>query len=402
MDVFLQLGYGMMGHCRDLATEWNEGTVILSPRDLKPEQLTKFAGELADIGASCLLDPQFYLPHADHERLKSHSYWPDEYESIAFWQDGYSELLKSVHELNAALGCYELIIPGEYAVEIDDDWLHRQNSFINAATSLDSELSTFATVALSSEVIKDSNQIHGLLEESQDWDVNGIYLILEHPSNQYIVEDPVWLANAIDLAAGFRIGGKKVILGYANHQMLIGACAAVNAIASGTWQNVRSFMPSKFNANVSKDIKQRTTWYYCPQALSEFTLPYLDLADMNGVLDIMKPTHSALSTPSNILFGGLQPTATGFAEKESFRHFLQTLRQQASESQKSTFDETIAHHEMLLSSAENVLSQLHPLGITGGPRDFRNAIQAHTGALAYFKTNRGPQLRRYWSNIIAS
>lgn len=399
MDLFLQLGYGMMGHCRDLITDWGEGTVILSPRDLKPDQLTKFASELATLGASCLLDPQFYMPHADHERLQSHSYWPDAYQSIAFWQNGCSGLLNSIHDLNVALGCHELIVPGEYATEINEDWLRRQNDFIEAAKSLESDLGTLATVALSSEIIRDLAQIHKLLDESQNWTVDGIYLILEHPSNQYIVEDPVWLASAIDLAAGFRMSGKKVILGYANHQMLIGACAAVNAIASGTWQNVRSFMPSKFNTDVSKGIKQRTTWYYCPQSLSEFTLPYLDLAAMNGVLNTMQPIDSIPDGPSNVLFGGTQPTSTGFTEKESFRHFLQTLKKQASEAQKATFDETVAHHENLLDSANSTLDQLHASGITGYPRDFKVAIQAHEGALVYFKNNRGPQLRRYWPRI---
>ncbi len=39
MNLYLQLGHGMMEHCRHLISRWGGGTVILSPRDLSPDQL---------------------------------------------------------------------------------------------------------------------------------------------------------------------------------------------------------------------------------------------------------------------------------------------------------------------------------------------------------------------------
>jgi hypothetical protein len=97
MEFFLQFGYGMMEHCRSLIREWGGGTVILSPRDLTDEQLRRLSRELRSLGGKVLLDPQFYLPHADHQRLCSHSYWPNDYESMGFWSG--PELNKLVSDI---------------------------------------------------------------------------------------------------------------------------------------------------------------------------------------------------------------------------------------------------------------------------------------------------------------
>src|SRR5205823_5154168 len=81
MELYLQLGYGMMEICRRLLRGWGSGTVILSPRDLEYHRLLKFAEELSTIGGATLFDPQFFLPRATHRRLRSHDYFPDDYDT---------------------------------------------------------------------------------------------------------------------------------------------------------------------------------------------------------------------------------------------------------------------------------------------------------------------------------
>ena len=69
MDLFLQMGYGMMGHAKELIKKWHGGTVILSPRDMTLLQMEKFSKEIKNNGGEILIDPQFYIPRADHEKL---------------------------------------------------------------------------------------------------------------------------------------------------------------------------------------------------------------------------------------------------------------------------------------------------------------------------------------------
>jgi hypothetical protein len=181
--------------------------------------------------------------------------------------------------------------------------------------------------------------------------------------------------------------------------MLIAATAKVDAIASGTWMNVRSFPPDKFRGDYDDEIKQRTKWYYCPQSLSEFKIPFLDIANRLGVLQSMAPADEFDSVFAASLFSGAQPTAVAFPEQASFRHYLHCLRHQAISSEKSTFDATVAHHENLLTTARDLLQTLRRSGVVGQGRDFGEIIDVNMAALAVLKGTRGPVLRRKWSTL---
>jgi hypothetical protein len=104
------------------------GTVILGPRDLKPQQLKNLAEEINSLpGGKVLLDPQFYLPYADHERLTSHDYWPTGCSTDSFWSGAdVRSLLQILRKLNDLLGCESIILPSLFAEALDDDWLSRQ------------------------------------------------------------------------------------------------------------------------------------------------------------------------------------------------------------------------------------------------------------------------------------
>src|ERR1039458_7973666 len=123
VELQLQFGYGMMEHCRTLLNLWQGGTVILSPRDLTDEQLGRFSASIRDIqDARLLLDPQFYLPHADNERLCSHAYWPAEYQTGTFWQGPpLRTLLERLRDLNRRLETSSFLLPGMLAAQVDED-----------------------------------------------------------------------------------------------------------------------------------------------------------------------------------------------------------------------------------------------------------------------------------------
>jgi len=401
MEMFLQFGYGMMEHCRSLVSEWGGGTVILSPRDLKPNQLVSLAASVCTGGGTVLLDPQFYLPYADHDRLVSHDYWPNGYDSGGFWSGAeLTLLLTKLRALHDQLACSKIILPGLFAAPADDDWLERQRAVQEEADSMGIDpAETLATVALSADTVRNLEQVHDILDASNRWHVGGIYLVCEHPGSGYLVDDPSWLSNVLDLTAGFRLKGMQVVIGYCNQQLLIAACAAATAIASGTWMNVRSFPPEKFRKVYEDEIKKRTTWYYCPQALSEYKIPFLDIAMQQGMLAQMRTDPALGSCHADVLFQGPQPTTVTFSEQAAFRHYLRCLRSQVIAARQPTFNQTIAAHEQALDEAEAILQQLHGVGVTGGHRDFQDAIDANRAALGILRANRGPMLRRHWATL---
>ena len=398
MELYLQFGYGMMQHCRHLISGWGGGTVVLSPRDMNDRQLRALSSEITDLdGGRVLLDPQFYLPHADHERLCSHEYWPSDYDTGAFFQgNALRDLLRKLVDLNAALGTSEIILPGLLATAVDDKWLESERAVLEVGQELAGNRPVVTTIALDADTTRNHDHIESLLEAASDWKPDGFYIVCEHPNGDYLVQDPNWVANLLDLVAGLRLSGAKVILGYCNHQILAASVVQANAICSGTWMNVRSFPPDKFRSSYDDEIRQRATWYYCPQALSEYKIPFLDIAQRQQLLGRMAPRSELDGGYARHLFEGPQPTTVGFSEQFAFRHYLHALRGQVRALEHTSYDEAGAAQDGLLDEAENLLRTLASARIRGQQRDFMNSIDVNRAALALIDSIRGPILRRRW------
>jgi hypothetical protein len=401
MELYLQFGYGMMEHCRHLISNWGGGTVVLSPRDLNDRQLRSLASEITGIdGGAVLLDPQFYLPHADHERLCSHDYWPTNYETGAFFQgSALRELLRKLLDLNQTLGVREIILPGLLATAVDDAWLETERTVLEVGRELAGDLPVVSTIALDADTARNQDHIASLLEATARWKSEAFYVVCEHPKGDYLVQDPNWLANVLDLAAGLRLAGARVILGYSNHQMLAASVVRASAICSGTWMNVRSFPPDKFRSTYEEEIRQRATWYYCPQSLSEYKTPFLDIAQRQGLLDRMAPSRELDGGYARHLFEGPQPSTVGFSEQLAFRHYLHAFRSQIQSLEGTTYDEAQAAQASLLDRAEDLLATLSYAGVRGQQRDFAECVDVNRAAIALVDSLRGPVLRRQWSTL---
>jgi hypothetical protein len=401
MDLYLQFGYGMMDHCRVLLSSWGGGTAILSPRDLTDEQLRRLGKDITAIdGADSLLDPQFYLPHSDHKKLCEHSYWPNDYETTIFWQGPpLSTLLRDLGALNRDIGCKRMILPGLFASAIDEDWLETQRAILEESRAIEQELPLIATIALSAEAVQNTEYVSLLLERAEEWKAEAYYVVCEHPDGQYLVEDPNWLANVLDISAGLRLNGAEVILGYCTHQMLLAGAAKVKAVAAGTWMNVRSFPPAKFVTAYEDEIKQRTTWYYCPQALSEYKIPFLDIAHRLGILGLMAPPANLDGGYVAGLFSGAQPSTVGFTEQAAFRHYLHAFWTQTKAVDQASLDTAIGSHQKALDVAEKLLQRLRGSNVSGQLRDFNQIVDVNRAALGLFASLRGPILKRTWTEI---
>ncbi len=410
MDFYLQFAYQMQVVCCDLIQEWGGGTVIMSPRDCKPlgedksGELEKHAASIRVVGGRILIDPQFYRPESDHKVLTSHAYWPDKYDSVEFWEKrdepDYGELLKRLGELNAKVEASAIILPGTLATVVDDEWLARQSRMIGAARMEygdDEEL--LATVALSADAVRSADQVHAILAAAGDWRVQGIYLICEHPDGQYLVENDAWIANILDLTAGFRLRGQSVVIGYANQQMLVAACASVTAIASGSHKMKRQFSSSTMMEKDGDDVMRQATWYYCPQAYSEFKIPRLDSANLQKVLGKLRHPEDMGVCHADVLFAGAQPSTVGFRHKLSFKHYLGSLHAQSLALRKATFNDTVQVYRGSLDAAEKLLKELQAKRIRAEERSFLPAVDPTHVGVNMLVEDRGAMLRHVWPNL---
>lgn len=401
MELQLQFGHGMMGHCRELLDRWGGGQAILSPRDLTNDQLLKLSDELSDRNGTIWLDPQCYAKEADHHRLQDHAFWKifKREQTNSFLGGGAtSDLLVALFELNDSLNSSSVVLPGLTARSVREDWLVAQETVAAEARKIRDTAALTSTISLSAEAMLDEAQIEAVVEASKEWPVESYYVVPETPG-PYLVDNPSWMANLLLLTAGLKLQDREVVVGYSSHQMLALAVCKVDAIASGTWLNVRAFPPEKFFNPNPDDISRRARWYYCPQALSEFKIPFLDIAKRMRVLPEMKPPSGFPLSDASPLFAGASPSSVDWGEQSAFRHYLDTLHHQVSDIAKDSFDETVQCYLKILDEAESLLVRLSGKGVLAGDRDFSACIDANRSAISVLRAERGAQLKRRWGNI---
>lgn len=400
MEVHLQFGYGMSPLCKDLIKKWNGGLVVLSPRDLELDKMIAFSKAIQKINGEVVLDPQFYAPKSsDHYRLTSHSFWPTDYESSLFDRAQINLMLKNLKsDYNDQLDTRFFLLPGLLTTTVTDDWYNFQSLLLEEARKIETKKEIYITIALSKELMNNENDIHDLLEYLDSLDFDGCYVVAEPSSNLYLVEDPTWMLNLLDLTAGIKLKGKKVMVAYSNHQHLLLALSKVDSIVSGSWINTRSFNTNKFN-NPESGNGRRSKWYYCPQAMTEYQIPFLDIAKRIGILNNLKTDESFKSNFSEILFAGAQPTTVNFGERDSYAHYLHCLKVQANNEIKTTFEETKNSLTMEIETARLLTEDFIKNGITGRNRDFNNIADINLSAIAAFNVIRGLSMSHNWSSI---
>jgi len=397
MELYLQFGHGMMSHSKELIKKWNGGTVILSPRDLTREQILTFSKDVRKIGGQILLDPQFYDPRANHHRLINHDFWPSTYDTKIFMEDGAVELLLALKELNTLSSTESYIVPGIIFEESKPEWFLAQDLLVKRAVDVFDDKGSLATIALSANIVRNETTLEQILALTESWPVDGYYVVAEHPTGQYLVEDPIWLSNLLIFLAGLKLQGKKVVLGYANHQLLISAIANVDAIASGIWLNVRSFSTKKFQQIEDDATSRRARWYYCPQTFSEYKIPFLDIGFRSGVSDLLRPINGYFNEFSSLLFSGALPSLVNYTETMSFRHYLFSLWMQAQGGKRESFKASLDSYTLILNSAEDTILKLQKYGVRGQDRDFGRIIDVNRAAVAQLEASRGFALSMNWN-----
>lgn len=398
MDLYLQMGYGMQSLAEETIGSWKRGTIILSPVNIDSGKIDLFAKKIKNLGGSVLFDPQMFYPKEGHFRLKKYDYWPMDGVSISS-ENSSSTICKELLRINNSIDSSAIILP---SIEMNEDkfdyslkHMEKYSNFFASRT----KKPILATLCLYSETIRNAQAIEFLVEQLKGLPVSGFYIIPHPANNEYIVSDPLWVVGMMKLVTCLKLNRKFVLIGYSNHQGLIYSLAGADAIASGTYMNTRSFMPSKFKSPKDDDIKQKSTWYYLPSAFSEYKAALLDVAQSRGFLDVFRTQGDFVNEYSSMLFRGARPSSTNYKERNSFLHYLHCLRVQCGMLTKGTYELTYDTYEFLLNAAENQIKELKKVGMSGQNRDFAPAIEANRIAMCANESDYGLKLRLDWKYI---
>ena len=373
--------------------------MILSPLNILEEKLSSFSESLQKSNGRVLLDPQMYTPRKIHKNLQQYSYWPKK--DITSLELGeYEEVLKSLYQINEQIQSDAFILPSSTTGHINELWNKIQNEISKQAKKIAKKKKLIHTIALKSDGLSDENQVERIIQYVKKWDVDGVYIVCEHPERYYLIDKPLWVANLLSLVAGIKRLGKTVIVGYTSHQMLCLALAKCDAIAAGTFLNLRWFKPERFETITGeKEKSKRTKWYYCPQAFSEYKITYLDVAKRVNLLSRMAPPQIMANDYSRILFEGAIPSSTSYKEGDSHRHYLHCLKIQCENATKTTYKGTRDAHLALLKTASHLTTGLQNEKIMGQDRDFGEIVNVIEAAISVFDKEYGFSLSQEWNSL---
>ena len=398
MDFYIQMGHGMQSMCKELTSEWRGSTIILSPLNIPPERLVNFTSNIIKDNGKVLFDPQLYFPRKYHKNLAKYSYWPQG--NITSLENGNCDvLIEKLYKINEQISTAAFILPSFINSKIDSKWDALQQVYINKARTYPSVKDLICTIAITGDVLSDSLQVEQITRYVERWNIEGVYIVCEHPDRYYLVDQPLWLSNLLALVAGIKRQHKKVIVGYASHQMLCLAMSKCDAIASGNFLNVRWFKPEHFETIDDEGVSRRAVWFYCPQALSEYKVPFLDIALRMGKLDVMAPAPHMMNPYCKMLFAGSLPSSTGYKESHAHKHYLCCLRYQSYMATRDSYLETRDSQLLLLETAEQILSGLRSKGIRGQDRDFSDIIDVNRAAIAAHDSEFQFSLSQEWSKL---
>ena len=401
MDLYLQAGSKMMIHNLELISKWGSGTVILSPKDMTREQILTHSEKVTKNNGSVIFDPQFYIPRTMHEKLIEHPYWPSNYQTeIFFTGSGIKKLIDDLVSLYIEpIGASAFIIPTLLLEDDNSDWDKCTEATVNELCKRNVKMPKYCTLCISDKLMRDEAKIHGLLERIEQYPVDGFYIIPIHPQNMYLISDVSWLIYFMDLCAGIKLTGRKIILGYSTHQLLLLALAKVDAICVGTWLKTRRFPLGDFDDSDDQENGRRSTWYYSPQALTEYQIGFLDIAHRLGILDMLKTSESFDSSYADVLFSGAQPSTVKFSEHEAFQHYLHCLFVQCKDVSKGTYDETLKYLRMIFETALEITSFCRSRGVRGKHRDFSDVAEINISILDAFDSLRGMIYKHRWVSL---
>lgn len=401
MELYLQFGHGMKQITIDLSKEWKGTTAILSPRDISPEQLRTWKNGFDKAGVKTLFDPQFYYPKSNHPGLLKYKYWDASFGTKLEGNSTFEEeLIQIIMEYNNIAGCNSFIIPSAM-YEYDENWIKRWkkqcDKLINATKKYVVEKRHILTLAFPENLLlQKEDEIEKIIEEIENFDVDGFYIVAYQPQKKYLVDTPMWLSNLLQICAAIKLNGKEVIMGYGNHQLLCLSAAGVDAMATGTYLNVRHF----FNKFAKDDVIQRKSiWYYYPAAMSEYKMGFLDVAYNAGVINQMRPTKDMDKGFTDLLFKDILPSSTAFNETMAFKHYIHCVKIQAQNVSRRTYQDTVTANEVMLETAMRRIEYMEKHGVYAQTRSFKDIVDVNRAALQRLDKIRGFQLKQEWKDL---
>lgn len=387
MKMFLQQGYGMMALNREFAERYDDLGFILSPRSLQsgqsPERLKEHAKEVKKLGGKILFDPQFYQPRTNLDKILKFPYFDNlNYETVSFNGEEAKQFSRNVIKFQKEqLQVDEFIIPGTYSNTLNENWVQLQEDLMDGGLTADIDGVFYQTISIGSDIVLNDN-FGDFIAQLVLSKVDGYYITLKKPTDEYSTSNTIYLYNLLDAFLSLKLAGKKLILGYANPQDLMFTSVGLDVIASGNYQNVRSFKPEIFFED-NESTKRKGKWYYDNNTLSEYKPEQLALAQSRGLIEMFKPVNDY----NRDFLESNQMSTFLWREGDNFKNYLYNIYQNCVDINSAL--QRFEYVEQLFVDKEKNENNLLENGFRIGARTFNpDSFEATLSALSAIKNDR--------------
>lgn len=252
MKLYHQTGHNYVWNIDSYNEDRTGDGLILSPVNLTAEKVSQLAPL---IRRESIFDPQFYMPKEQKGKLVTYPFFPANVMSGLATSD--------LDELSPALAeeCVRfqlkndfeyVVVPARYYDAWPTDYYEKLQvgllePFVAAVRKYQPQKPILQTLVVKSIQITDQQQRHELL----NWitgrnGIDGVYVIFEDSAPSKQIKDPMLLAGALQFIHGLKLNRMQVVVGYCNTEGLLYSVAGPDAVATGAYENVRSFAKQRF------------------------------------------------------------------------------------------------------------------------------------------------------------
>jgi hypothetical protein len=258
MSILAQDGYGRGSKLNDgLSRRFIDG-VIISPRDIDPNNLAHLVQEVRAIrpDALVLLDPQFYASVTEDQNVRHLVDYPYYRGPLtrSFFLDtrNIEEVIRECLLFQQALPVSHYVTPTVAIRSFDDAWsqaaLQMGRLSANAARTLSQDSPVLVSLVFSEGALASRDGLNQYLNLLTELDVSGFYLACERattsPSNAF---EPESLANFLLLVHSLaQLGRYEVFVGFCDTPAVLLHAAGARFCAFGWYNNLKKFSLDRF------------------------------------------------------------------------------------------------------------------------------------------------------------
>lgn len=288
-----QLGHRYSWNLESLAQAGTGDGVIVGPRYI--ERAKVLALPVALRGVS-LFDPQFYLPHSAQGKLSTYPFFPQVISggfSTTEWNDELqAQCADACLAFQHGCGFEHLTIPCRFYEGMPSDFIEKQDAqfvqpFLEAAQRLDSGRSLVLQLITTDQMIRDEEYRTELLNWVTSYpELHGVYLIYHVHNRRKQIDDIDFLIGLLRFCTALRASGLNVFVGYCNTEAMLLACAGVEAVSIGAYENLRMFSTKAFEEKDDSVRRGPNARVYVPRLLQWIEHEYLGaIRQVVGSLD---------------------------------------------------------------------------------------------------------------------